>query len=708
MYLNLIMEKLLCLAVLSLAYLGVSAGESTQGGYEPRKIREIKQYMSIDGWDNAMFTICWYSNQDNEVVVNNINSGINKKIPPINVFPNGELTHFLINPAASNGMKVNFSMIFKNRKKTVAMIDKIDHNKILKDYVPSAIAYNTDGSNLAIADVSGNVYVHELKKYTLLHQFTLPFAPESMKLTPHDYFLVGSKDNSLLVWNLQDNVERARYTYDAEVNEFCFSFDFSKLAVLTADGKMYIYNTATFIEERCIDALGEAKSVSFHPDNKYIAVITNGSKIAIINIIDPTDRIFIDDPEGKMNKLVFIKQRNGSNTLFYTTTDTFKAYSLDCLTPYYGQLISASLDERMNEWMKVMPNETMEEYRLRVTDENRMAQMELFTQEIATELAGPMLMDATLTLGDYNIESNMLFLEFDNMPSIYLTVPTEEVLSFENTDNLEFRNEIFGLTLDDKFELIYAEVYNKETGKVYEFNNLERKSLEFLKSDNSFVPIEIIQQASMEELRLHELKEEVVAQAMNENLITNNTNISVNAQVLSEVNAAGRRINNYEISFSYTVNKEFSAQEDFAPGKYRAEQSGAASSMIATIAKVFNDEFKKYLAAGKTVRIEITGMADGLSIHNALKYNGEYGDFTTEPVYQDDILTNISVNQKDGIGSNEQLAFIRAMSVKNSLGQNIPELADMKIEYENHIKVAKDKGGEFRRISVVFTFVDAF
>ena len=71
-------------------------------------------------------------------------------------------------------------------------------------------------------------------------------------------------------------------------------------------------------------------------------------------------------------------------------------------------------------------------------------------------------------------------------------------------------------------------------------------------------------------------------------------------------------------------------------------------------------------------------------------------------------MSGISVNTKDGIKQNEQLAFLRAYGVRDFLSNNVGNLDKMNTDYQYHIGVAEGKGAEFRRINVDFTFVDAF
>ena len=69
---------------------------------------------------------------------------------------------------------------------------------------------------------------------------------------------------------------------------------------------------------------------------------------------------------------------------------------------------------------------------------------------------------------------------------------------------------------------------------------------------------------------------------------------------------------------------------------------------------------------------------------------------------------NITLNKKDGIADNEQLAFARALGVKNYIENKIQGFASMQNDFQYYIEVAKETGSQFRRISVIYTFIDAF
>ena len=68
----------------------------------------------------------------------------------------------------------------------------------------------------------------------------------------------------------------------------------------------------------------------------------------------------------------------------------------------------------------------------------------------------------------------------------------------------------------------------------------------------------------------------------------------------------------------------------------------------------------------------------------------------------------MTVTSQTGVTTNEQLAFLRAQGVRNYLEKHLPKLKDMKTDYRTGVELMDKVGGEYRRINVKFTFVDAF
>lgn len=571
----------------------------------------------------------------------------------------------------------------------------------------SAVAYTLDAKNIILA-TDTKILFYDARTYQHVASIDAPFAATSIAVSPNNYSLAATDGLHLIVWNMETRTIRKEFHLNESINDITFSNDSRSFAVLTADGVLSTYDAQSFMISQNYDAMGNAIACAFHPEGKYMAVVCSEKRIAIVNLMDNTSRSYIDNGIGGIADIRFVNDRDGKIFMVYNTASNITYKLMSELAPNYTKLLADELDEKMNEWMKQMPNETLEEYRLRVNEDTRMAQMRLFEQEIATRMADNLVSMSEVSLGNYNLESNMLAVNFDNMPPIYLDVPSNEVNDFMNPQSLEFQNTKYGLTSSDKFELIYADVYNKVSGKTYVYDNLERRSLDYLKLDEDFVPLEVIQQSNMQELKLQEIKENVISMAKERNSISDHTNIAVKTNVVSSTDAGGRKIMNYVTDFSYTVEAGFSGQEDFGPGKYKSEHSGAAMSMLSIMKQAFEGEFAPYVKSGKKLLVKITGMADALPINGRIAYDGCYGDYTDEPVYKNNDLSSISVTKADGITQNEQLAFLRALGVKDYITENIAGFSTMNTDYKYCIEVTSGKGGEYRRINVQLTFVDAF
>ena len=587
-------------------------------------------------------------------------------------------------------------------------------------FVPTALCFASDGKTILVADNHGSLHRYNLSTRKLKrgnrsdHKRSLKQSDEiglgivasQLAVSSDGKYIVASSGNEAAVFSLNDRIQVKSIAPGARIVAVEFPADDSYLAILLSDGSMSLYDTQNFMLKSEVTALGLARQMAIHPNSKYVAVVTADNGIAVVNTKDIEDRQYVFDDEGGITDVCFVADNN--TWLGYNTLGCMVFHEMADLNPNFRQLMDDELAESMEEWMQRMPNETLEEYNLRVSEDNRARQIKLFEEEIATRLAEDRLFGEEITLGGYNYNEGILSIDLGTMPSIYLNVPENELRYFASVDQLEFRNARYALTEADCFELVYIDVFNKKTGVTYTYSNRERKSLEYLKLDDSYVPLDLIQLSNMQELVLEDIKNNVVSDAQSKNVKLEHTNISVTTQVMPDTDADGNRIMNYKVGFSYDVDKQFSSVEDFAAGEFRVTDSSAASSMVNIIAQAFKGEFAKYVKEGKRVVIAVTGMADNLKINHTLPYDGSYGEFVNEPVFEAEGLRHITVTSQTGIAQNEQLAFIRATGVKDYIVRNIPELKGMDTDYEYHIELADAAGGAFRRITVTFTFIDAF
>jgi translation elongation factor P/translation initiation factor 5A len=574
---------------------------------------------------------------------------------------------------------------------------------------PTAISFSSNAKYLCVADAGRVIRVFNSSDYQQIRTIPTAFAPKKISLSNNGYYIAAFEDNIVYIWNFETGRVRKIIEMANNVNHIAFSPDNAQMAILTEVGKLHIYDTRTFEQTEVHEGMSDAKECAFHPEGKYIAIITATDKIVILNMKNSSEeRQVVHASNGGINHLGYARTVTGTMNLVYNNGLQFVFHPLEKLVPDYERLVRSEVEEKMDEWLKQMPGESLEEYHLRVNEETRAQQYALFENEIATEMAGDMIGQAEISFGNYNQEQQMLEINFDNMQEIYLEVPQEDVAEFSRPEKLAFENSVYGVTEDDKFELLYTEVTNTETGKKYVFDNLDKQSLAYLASDENFVPLDLIQQSSMEEIKLQEIREEVVAAAKEASLISEHTHIDVKTKVEAATNADGDKIMNYSIEFNYDVEQEFSSQEDFGPGKYIISQSESAMAMLKIVGNAFQNEFKEYLAPGKKVIIYVTGSADAAPIKNKIAYNEEYGAFNEELVYSKGELTTITLNRSTGITNNEQLALLRAMGVKDYVQKNVPQLNNMQCEYNTYLNVSNERGAEFRRIGIKFVFVDAF
>ncbi|MDE6300981.1 MAG: WD40 repeat domain-containing protein [Muribaculaceae bacterium] len=572
--------------------------------------------------------------------------------------------------------------------------------------MPIEVGYTPDARNLILATERG-IYLIDPRTFKPVRELKASITPAVMIMSPNSYFLTLTDGKNVEVINFEEGTQRKMFKYDEPVNEIFFSDDSSMLGILTADGILEIYDTRAFSLKQTIDELGQALSADFNFDGKYVAVATSPTTVEVINMLRDSERETIEAPDGVLTDVIFIPDSQRNTILTYTVNQGVKAKRMYGLEPYYGKLMADEVADRMNEWLKMMPGESMEEYRARVNDASRAAQQRLFEDEISTRLADNMLSMSSITLGKYDRANQLLEVDFSNMPSILLPVPETDLQAFTSGDDLSFTDAKYGILPNDNFELIYAKVYNKSNGQTYLFDNLERRPLSFMSDDDNVVSLELIQEQQLQEMKLEQLRREVVEQAKSHNVISDNTNITVDSRIIPDYNANGDRILNYEVKFSYEVTPEFSAVEDFGPGKYHVDESGAAQSMLKIVKEAFEGDFAKYMKPGKKLKANIYGTADATPIIRTIAYDGSYGDFEEEPVRQNGQLSTITVTAKDGIKENPQLAFLRAIGVQNYLVNNVSNLQQMNPDFNYNIDVSQDRGSEFRRITVTFTFVDA-
>ena len=664
--------------------------------------RGFDSQKKINAFDNTTFCTAYLSDGAlytmRDIAINDV-----RKIERIVFNPTGSSIALL---RAKNPISI---YSFRDRNKKLFEL-KEKRKKLKAKPMPVSMCYSADARSFIVGNSLGEIVIYDTKEYMPLAYIQGEAPATALAMSSNNYFIAAAAGQNINIWNFQTKELRKAIPMPAVVKEVTFSPDAALLAVTTDDNHLTIIDTKNWDKVDIFDKLGGTlSSPSFHPEGKYISVVKDGKNIEIINLKNGVVEQDIVDPIGGVTCGRFFKNNQNSEVFLLTNrTKQMVFWDANGLNPFYGKIMGREVDAKMNEWVKMMQGESMEDYAIRVNDETRIKQQQLFAQEVATALAGDRISMDNPFIDGYDASNNMLNIGFKGLPSIGLEVPSNEAGDFKD-GKMKFSNAVYVLNDKDEFELAYVEVTNETTNKVYIYDNIGRTKLTALEADENFVPLEIMQQATREEAQLAEIKEQVIEEKKQDKLITDNTQINVKTEVIPGVDANGKKILNYKVGYQYEViNKEFSAKEDFPSGGYNIERSNAAMSLMKIIKNAFEGDFAKYLSEGKQVKVIITGSADAAPIRGRLAYDGRYGEFVDEPYYKDGNLDNITVTKAGGITQNEQLALMRAAGVKTYIEKNVTTLGNTKNEYEYHVEVAKERGGEFRKINVEFVIMDAF
>lgn len=579
--------------------------------------------------------------------------------------------------------------------------------KMKEKPVPVSMCYSPDARTFLVSNSAGEVVVYSTRDYVPSAYIKTSAPAAYLAMSSNNRFIAAGMESYVEILNFETHEVRTTLEFDAPVTGVAFSADAAQFAV-TTQKSVYVYDSRKWEVTSTYDLKGVVSSPSFHPEGKYLSVVKDNSSIQVINLKNYAVEQVLDENADNIKFNQFFKIYDTFN-IISDRRNQIVLWDANGLSPFYAKELNTAVDSKMNEWVKMMDGETMEEYAIRVNDETRLKQHELFSQEVATAMAGDRIAMENPFVGEYDAMSNMLNIEFNTLPAIDLEVPADERDSFANAENLSFSNAVYTLNENDEFVLAYVEVLNETTNKVYIYDNIGRTKLNAIETDENFIPLEIIQQITMEEVKLEEIKQTVVEEHTQENLITDNTKINVKTDVEKDVDANSKEIYNYKVGYQYDViNVNESANDDFPSGSYNIRNAQAAQTLIKIIKNSFEGEFAKYVTPGKKVKIIITGSADASPIRGKIAYNGMYGEFKNEPYYNNGDLDNITLTKESGITTNQQLAFARGLGLKTSMENDIATLKDTKNEFEYHVKVSDKKGSEYRRISVEIIVYDAF
>lgn len=474
----------------------------TNNGTGCRK-KGIRLSEKINAFDNTTFCTAYLSDGAlytmRDIAINDV-----RKIERIVFNPTGSSIALL---RAKNPISI---YSFRDRNKKLFEL-KEKRKKLKAKPMPVSMCYSADARSFIVGNSLGEIVIYDTKEYMPLAYIQGEAPATALAMSSNNYFIAAAVGQNINIWNFQTKELRKAIPMPAVVKEVTFSPDAALLAVTTDDNHLTIIDTKNWDKVDIFDKLGGTlSSPSFHPEGKYISVVKDGKNIEIINLKNGVVEQDIVDPTGGVTGGRFFKNNQNSEVFLLTNrTKQMVFWDANGLNPFYGKIMGREVDAKMNEWVKMMQGESMEDYAIRVNDETRIKQQQLFAQEVATALAGDRISMDNPFIDGYDASNNMLNIGFKGLPSIGLEVPSNEAGDFKD-GKMKFSNAVYVLNDKDEFELAYVEVTNETTNKVYIYDNIGRTKLTALEADENFVPLEIMQQATREEAQLAEIKEQVI------------------------------------------------------------------------------------------------------------------------------------------------------------------------------------------------------
>ena len=301
--------------------------------------------------------------------------------------------------------------IFSFRERNKKLFELKDKRKGLKEKpLMLAMCYGSDARNFIASNSLGEIIVYDTKAYLPQAYIKCSAPATALALSSNNYFIASAVGKNIVIWNFQTKEQRTSIPMPATVKEVAFSTDASLLAATTDDNRLTIIDTKNWEKVDIFDKLGgKLTSPSFHPEGKYVSVVRDNKDIVIVNLKNSVVEQELSEAQPGVVGTRFFKN-NQNSEVFLLSNRPYKMVFWDAngLNPFYGKIMSKEVDAKMNEWVKMMQGESMEDYAIRVNDESRLKQQQMFAQEVATELAGDRIAIDNPFIGDYDASSNML------------------------------------------------------------------------------------------------------------------------------------------------------------------------------------------------------------------------------------------------------------------------------------------------------------
>ena len=224
---------------------------------------------------------------------------------------------------------------------------------------------------------------------------------------------------------------------------------------------------------------------------------------------------------------------------------------------------------------------------------------------------------------------------------------------------------------------------------------------------HSFILHRLDQEAKQREKMMNKAIQHYLINLPNAEKLYDETFVRINSSVEEDTTEEGNPEINYVYNIAYNCHHFDGTEDDYPSAAYLWNSSNSCRAICNITRMMINDQLSDLFSAGSKITITVTSTTDAAEITH-IAYHGEYGDFRYMPVVYNDEHIRLSVNQKEGITTNAQLAYVRAQSVRDFLDNNVSLIQNGNTEYFFNTRCFDMTGPHYRRSQIQIVVHGAF
>ena len=224
---------------------------------------------------------------------------------------------------------------------------------------------------------------------------------------------------------------------------------------------------------------------------------------------------------------------------------------------------------------------------------------------------------------------------------------------------------------------------------------------------HSFILKRLRQTTLQREKKMNKQIQQMLVNLPNAEKLYDETFVRITTHVVEDTTEEGSPEINFVYNISYNCHHFEGTEDDYPSGAYLWSTSNSCRAICNLTKSMIESELSDIFTAGRTTTITITSTTDAAEIQH-IDYKGEFGDLRYMPAVFNDENVRISVDQKDGITTNAQLAYLRARSVQSFLDEQVGVLKRSQNEYRFVTRCFDMTGPHYRRSSLQIVVHGAF